>query len=147
MALTERLSEYVRACFTGIWIKTFEADDALAEIARLCRQQGWGLASWDIDRGLSLAGHAADTTAITGGADPLAAIRALNALATTDGTRPYAYAEADLEPFLPDSCSKRIPRWSCCTGARRPMQRLSHGQAPTSSPHEVERFSNIMIQI
>ena len=60
MTLTERLSEYVRACFTGIWIKTFEPDDALTEIARLCRQKRWSLATWDIDRGLSLAGQAAD---------------------------------------------------------------------------------------
>ena len=59
MTLAERLSEYVRACFTGVWIRTFEPDDALTEIARLCRQNGWTLAAWDIDRGLSLAGQTA----------------------------------------------------------------------------------------
>ena len=57
MTLSERLSEYVRACFTGIWIQSFEHDDAVVEIARLCRQQGWSLATWDIDRGLSIAGQ------------------------------------------------------------------------------------------
>ena len=56
MTLAERLSEYVRACFTGIWVQSFEHDDAIVEIARLCRQQGWSLATWDIDRGLSVAG-------------------------------------------------------------------------------------------
>jgi hypothetical protein len=86
MTLGERLSEYVRACFTGIWITTFEPDDALQEIARLCRQQRWALASWDIDRGLSLAGQAADAAPVASAADPLAAIRALNALASPDGT-------------------------------------------------------------
>ena len=57
MTLAERLSEYVRACFSGIWIQSFEHDDAIAEIAQLCRQQGWSLATWDVDRGLSIAGR------------------------------------------------------------------------------------------
>jgi SpoVK/Ycf46/Vps4 family AAA+-type ATPase len=86
MTLTERLSEYVRACFTGLWVKTFEPDDALTEIARLCRQQRWSLATWDIDRGLSMAGQTADSNPIVGATDPLAAIRVLTALATPDGT-------------------------------------------------------------
>src|SRR3954453_3299825 len=84
MTLSERLSEKVGACFTGLWVRTFEPDDALAEIARLCRQNRWNLACWDIDRGLGLAGQAAGS--VPGAADPLAAIRALNALASPDGT-------------------------------------------------------------
>ena len=86
MTLAERLSEYVRACFTGIWITTFEPDDALTEIARLCRQNHWALASWDIDRGMSVAGQSAEAGAITSAADPLAAIHALGALAMPDST-------------------------------------------------------------
>ena len=86
MTLAERLPEYVRACFTGLWIRTFEPDDALAEIARLCQQQGWALAAWDVDRGLSLAGHGDGTAAVPGAADPLAAVRALGAMASSDGT-------------------------------------------------------------
>jgi hypothetical protein len=87
MTLAERLSEYVRACFTGLWIKTFEPDDALTEIARLCRQQRWNLATWDLDRGLSLAGQAADASTVsTGATDPLAAIRALAGLGAPEGT-------------------------------------------------------------
>ena len=57
MTLAERLSEYVRACFTGLWVRTHEADDATAEIAGLCRREGWALASWDVDRGLAVAGR------------------------------------------------------------------------------------------
>jgi len=82
MTLSQRLAEYVRACFTGIWIQSHEHDDALAEIARLCRAEQWRLATWDIDRGLSVAGQEADTS----GADPLSAIRAVNALADPRGT-------------------------------------------------------------
>jgi hypothetical protein len=86
MTLAERLSEYVRACFTGIWVQSFEHDDAIVEIARLCRQQQWSLATWDIDRGLSIAGqHDSSSTAVSA-PDPLAAIKALAALATQDGT-------------------------------------------------------------
>ena len=59
MTLAERLSEYVRAAFSGIWVRSFEHDDAVAEIAGLCRREGWSLAAWDVDRGLSLAGEPA----------------------------------------------------------------------------------------
>jgi hypothetical protein len=82
MTLSERLSEYVRACFTGIWIESHEHPDALSAIAQLCRQETWQLACWNIEEGLRVCGVAADT----GGGDPLAAIRALAALATPAGT-------------------------------------------------------------
>jgi hypothetical protein len=65
MTLAERLAEYVRACFTGLWVQSFEHQDALAEIAGLCRTHGWSLATWDIDRGLSLAGQSAESGGIT----------------------------------------------------------------------------------
>jgi len=83
MSLSKRLGEYVRACFTGLWIQSHEHDDALAELAELCRQEDWRLAVWDIDRGLQVTGAPAEPA---GGQDPLSAIRALNALATSDGT-------------------------------------------------------------
>jgi len=87
MTLAERLSELVRAAFSGIYVRSAEHDDAAAEIAGLCRTQGWSLATWDVDRGLALAGHAADAPgSLPGAADPLAALRALGALATPDGT-------------------------------------------------------------
>ena len=86
MTLSERLSEFVRACFSGIWVQSFEQDDAVVEIARLCRQQRWSLATWDIDRGLSIAGRDdASNTAISA-PDPLAAIKSIGSLATPDGT-------------------------------------------------------------
>ncbi len=86
MTLAERLAEYVRACFTGLWVQSFEHQDALAEIAGLCRHNGWSLATWDIDKGLSLAGQSAESGSITNAADPLAAIRSLGAMASPDGT-------------------------------------------------------------
>src|SRR5262245_28891000 len=86
MTLAERLAECVRACFTGLWVQSHEHDDAVAEIARLCRDQHWTLATWDLDRGLTLAGPSAEARAVPTAADPLAAIRALSALATPEGT-------------------------------------------------------------
>jgi SpoVK/Ycf46/Vps4 family AAA+-type ATPase len=83
MQLTNRLSEYVRACFTGIWIESREHQDALTEIAGLCLQEDWQLATWDIDSGLNVPGQ---TEPVTESPDPLAAIRAVNALATPEGT-------------------------------------------------------------
>ena len=38
MTLAERLSEFVRAAFTGLWVQSHEHDDAIVEVARLCRQ-------------------------------------------------------------------------------------------------------------
>ena len=84
MNLAETLREYIQACFTGLWIESHEHEDALAEIAQLCRDEDWRLATWDIDAGLSVPGQAGD--AEPSGSDPLAAIRAVSALATADGT-------------------------------------------------------------
>ncbi len=88
MMLSERLAEYVRAAFPGLWVTTHEPDDAISEIARLCQTEGWHLATWDLERGLSLAGSSssADSQSIPEAADPLAAIRALRALAQPEGT-------------------------------------------------------------
>jgi len=86
MTLAERLSEYVRACFTGIWVQSFEHDDAIVEIARLCRQQQWALATWDIDRGLTVVGRDEGSDTAVSAPDPLAAIKAIGSLATPDGT-------------------------------------------------------------
>jgi hypothetical protein len=84
MTLSERLGEYVRAAFSGLWVRSFEHDDAVAEIAGLCRESGWALATWDVDCGLAVAG--AGAASVPGAPDPLAAVRALSALASPDGT-------------------------------------------------------------
>ena len=82
MNLNQRLTEYVRACFTGLWIVSHEHQDVLAEIAQLCREQQWQLATWDIESGLNTAAPIESV----GSHDPLSAIRAINALAMPDGT-------------------------------------------------------------
>ena len=84
MTLSAQLAEYVSACFTGLWIQSHEHEDALREIAALCREQNWQLAAWNIEQGLRIPG--ADAPADPGGADPLAAIRSLGALASPDSS-------------------------------------------------------------
>lgn len=81
MTLSERLSEYIAAAFTGLWIQSFEHQDALAEIAALCRENNWALAVWDIDRGLQAGGGA-----VANAADPVAAVKSISGLATPEGS-------------------------------------------------------------
>ena len=85
MTLCARLLELVSACFTGIWIQSHEHEDALTEIAQLCREEHWRLASWDVSRGLKHLGQAGEA-AEDGSVDPLAAIRTLDALASADSS-------------------------------------------------------------
>ena len=86
MTLSKQLAEYISACFTGLWIESHEHDDALREIAQLCREQNWRLASWDIEQGLQIPGQNNGQSADAGGNDPLAAIRSINALASADSS-------------------------------------------------------------
>ena len=79
--LKEKLQELISACFTGIWIETHENHEAIVEVQQLCQEQNWQLATWDIDRGLSVG--AGDN--LLEATDPLAAIKAVNAMATADG--------------------------------------------------------------
>ncbi|MDP6722180.1 MAG: hypothetical protein QGF59_26180 [Pirellulaceae bacterium] len=82
MTLANSLIDYIRACCSGIWIQSHEHEDALADIARICAEQQWHLATWDIEQGMRIPGHTSEDAAAN---DPLAAIRAVNALATPDG--------------------------------------------------------------
>jgi hypothetical protein len=86
MQLAQRLAEYISACFTGLWIESHEHDDALRDIAQLCREQNWRLATWDIEQGLKIPGQGNGQSADAGGSDPLAAIRSINALASADSS-------------------------------------------------------------
>ncbi|MEZ6126873.1 MAG: AAA family ATPase [Planctomycetaceae bacterium] len=80
--LNERIREYVRACFTGIWVQSCEPQEAQAAIAEVCREEDWRLAGWNIEQGLKVSGADIEPT----GNDPLAAIRSVNSLATPEGT-------------------------------------------------------------
>ena len=86
MTLTTPFTEAIRAAFSGIYIQTLEPEEALAEVATLCRDQGWRMATWDLTLGLSVSGMGSDTGAVPAAADPLAAVRSLSSLSTSDTT-------------------------------------------------------------
>ncbi|MCA9070007.1 MAG: AAA family ATPase [Planctomycetaceae bacterium] len=83
MSLSDNLREYISACFTGLWVESHEHPDALTEMAELCREETWRLATWDIEQGLQIPGQ---ETTESGGSDPLAAIRSINALASPESS-------------------------------------------------------------
>ena len=79
MTLSNRMSELVQACFSGIWIQSHEHQDAILELTRLSNEQNWHLALWNINQGLSLPG---DVSVEEGTTDPLAAVNAFGSLSS-----------------------------------------------------------------
>lgn len=82
MSLPEQLTEYVRACFSAIWVETQESHEALSAIRQLCLKQHWSCAHWNVDRGLQASGFVTDSPTHS----PLAAIRATKGLTTPGDT-------------------------------------------------------------
>ena len=80
--LKEKLKQLVSACFTGIWIETFEFQETLSEIAQLCRDEEWIGATWDVGNGLRVG----NGEAVADATDPLAAIRSVSGLASQGST-------------------------------------------------------------
>jgi len=86
MSLSDQLTDYVNAAFSGLWVQTHEADEAEREIVRLARQQRWKVATWDVASGLKLPDAPGVIRADAGPGDPLAVLRALPGLAEPNGT-------------------------------------------------------------
>lgn len=84
MKLTEMITDYVHAAFSGIWIISSEPDEAEREILQHAQRQNWRVAVWDVANGLRLPGNTGSGPEAAG--DPLAALRALPALADRNGT-------------------------------------------------------------
>jgi hypothetical protein len=86
MKLTDLLTSYIAAAFTGIWVTTHEADEAEREITQHARRQKWKVAIWDVASGLRVPGANVSATD-SGAGDPLAALRALPAMADDKARR------------------------------------------------------------
>ncbi len=86
MTLTEQLTDYVNAAFTGLWVVTREPDEAQREILALARDQSWQVATWDVAAGLRLPADPGAVRSDAGPGDPLAVLHALPGLARPDGT-------------------------------------------------------------
>jgi ATPase family associated with various cellular activities (AAA) len=85
MTLTDQLTDYVNAAFSGLYVQTFEPDEAEREIVQHARQQRWKVAVWDVANGLRLPTNSSPRQD-AGTGDPLAALRALPTLADRNGT-------------------------------------------------------------
>ncbi|MBI1248043.1 AAA family ATPase [bacterium] len=95
MRLADEMQELVRAGFSGIWIRSCEPDDAIAELAQLCHGQEWHWNQWDIDVGLrGSASNPTEPSAI----DPLAAVRHLSSVPSTG--QPTIQIMTNLHRFL-----------------------------------------------
>jgi hypothetical protein len=81
MKLTDQLTDYINAAFTGLWVLSSEPDEAEREIIRHARDKEWNVAVWDIAAGLRIPGKQNASQSESSG-DPLSALRALPALAT-----------------------------------------------------------------
>jgi hypothetical protein len=86
MTLSDQLTDYVHAAFSGLWIVTHEPDEAEREIVHHARQQQWNVAVWDVAQGLRLPHAPEASSPETGAGDPLAALRALPGLSHRQGT-------------------------------------------------------------
>lgn len=83
MSLTDQLNDYVAAAFSGLWVRTQEPDEVEREILEQARSRQWRVAVWDVARGLRVPGG---DGAATDGGDPLAALRAMEAMSDPNGT-------------------------------------------------------------
>jgi len=86
MKLSEQLTDYVHAAYSGLWLVTSEPDEAEREIVQHARRQEWKVAVWDIAGGLRFPNAPQNRSTEVGAGDPLAALRALPALASRNGT-------------------------------------------------------------
>lgn len=86
MKLIDQITDYVHAAFSGLWVTSQEPDEAEREIVQHAREQKWKVAVWDVANGLRVPGRVGNATQEVGVGDPLAALRALPALAERDGT-------------------------------------------------------------
>jgi hypothetical protein len=78
MSLGEQITDYVNAAFTGLWIQTFETEEAERELIAHGHQADWMVATWDIARGLRLSMPGMPTAPDI--AEPVALLRGLSTL-------------------------------------------------------------------
>src|SRR5262249_20690470 len=84
--LSEQLTDYVHAAFTGLWVQTQEPDEAEREILQHARQRRWRVAAWDVAAGLRRPAGPGGPGPEAAAGDPVAVLRALPALAGGEGT-------------------------------------------------------------
>ena len=84
--LAAKLAELIAAAFPGVLVTSDEPEEVLRDLARLCGERNWNLATWAADGGED------------GPADPLAAVKALPA--SGDGETPSVLAMVHVHRFF-----------------------------------------------
>ena len=87
--LAAKLAELIAAAFPGVLVTSDEPEEVLRDLARLCGERKWNLATWTADGG----GDAGN-----GPADPLAAVKALPG--SGDGETPSVLAMVHAHRFF-----------------------------------------------
>jgi hypothetical protein len=91
MTLSQTLSEYVCAGFSGIWLETTEPDEAQKEIFKLCSDRKWQGLTWDMAQGMP---------SNNGKGDPLAPLNELAKLVDSAHPEPVLLLLHNYHQFL-----------------------------------------------
>ncbi len=89
--LPQTLYNYIAACFSGLWIETFESDEAVKEIDAMCRKENWKFSTWDIEQGFQHDGGVQKM-------DPLTVVQTLSSL--SNGETPILLVLRNFHRFL-----------------------------------------------
>src|SRR5262245_6549490 len=73
MNLTTHITEYINAGFAGIWVQTWEPEEAQKQINELAHENQWTAVRWDLAAGTSTKPPKAQ-------GDPVAALKFLRAM-------------------------------------------------------------------
>ncbi len=85
MRLKQATKEAIGAGFAGIWINSYEHEDAITAVALACKDQGWTVLTWDPERGVRSPENEGDEG--DGNGNPMEAILRLRAVNTQNKTR------------------------------------------------------------
>lgn len=85
MSLTERITELVKAAFSGLWLQTSEPDECVREISALCKKQGWRLVCWNVVDGATFPLEPQAKSSVPPG-DPVAMLKGIPSFVNQDGT-------------------------------------------------------------
>lgn len=140
--LTDTLQKYVDAAFSGIWLTSFEPDEAMQEIGEMCRNnEGWRCFSWDIAEGLRTAEQVAAHAAGNGDTDPVAVLKSMSAAAGMGGeTGSTLLVLKNFHKFLQSPETLQVLQHQIMLGRLQRVFYIVLSPSATQIPLELERM-------
>ncbi|QDT16551.1 AAA family ATPase [Alienimonas californiensis] len=123
--LAAKLAELVAAAFPGVLAVSPEPEEVLRDLAGLCRERGWNLATWTADGGED------------GPADPLAAVKSLPQ--SGDGETPSLLAMTHPQRYLNSSPELQAAVRSALAAGKTRRTHLLLVQPASDLPPELAR--------